>query len=103
MIQPVLPDRFRCSIQRWLEHAISPGSFLMAVLENDLRGAMANADNMSIKQLPGIVCWLHGYAPMGSWGSRETVSRWLDTIKSASDSALHDHRETIRVLMERAP
>jgi len=55
----------------------TPGSFLAAVLSNDLKEACLRADDMNQKALYQIVCWCYNELPSGSWGSKEAVERWL--------------------------
>ncbi len=58
---------------RYMEQGIDPGSFLQAVLCNDLRQAVASADSTNRTKLADIVQWLYGEAPSSSWGSEENV------------------------------
>lgn len=74
MIKPHLPERFRESIDLYLERGILPGSFLLAVLENKLKEALGAADWMSVHELPGIVSWLYNNVPFNVWGSEERVT-----------------------------
>lgn len=72
-----LPESAKGTMQRYIEHGIEPGSFLMAVLSNDLRGACERADSQNKHLLFEYVQWLYNYAPQGCWGDRATVSTWL--------------------------
>ena len=65
------------SLRRYLDHRISPGGFLTAVLSNDLLEAMQYADRESREELFAIVCWLVRYFPSGCWGSPQRVHAWL--------------------------
>lgn len=76
MIKPYLPHRFFDSMMRWIEHGVKPGSFLSAVLSNDLSESFACADAMSVHELPGIVSWLYNDAPRVCWGSPERMATW---------------------------
>lgn len=78
MIEPHLPERFKSSIELYLEYGILPCSFLQSVLENDLKMAFANADVQSVRELPGLVCWLYNRIPIGAWGSPEKVRDWVE-------------------------
>ena len=53
------------------------GHFLMAVLSNDLRVAVARADPDNRKRLAQIVCYCHNEIPSCCWGSKEKVEAWL--------------------------
>jgi hypothetical protein len=65
-------------MERYLEHGIPPGSFLMAVLENNLKEAFARADDISVKELPGIVAWLYNMVPIDAWGSPEICRNYME-------------------------
>jgi hypothetical protein len=53
------------------------GSFLTAVLSNDLQDAVSRGDPMNRRLLPEIVAFLVNYAPGTCWGTPERVARWL--------------------------
>ena len=65
-------------LERWIDHGIEPGSFLMAVIENDLRRACENADIGNRAQLFEIVSLLYNHAPAGCWGSPERARAWVE-------------------------
>lgn len=58
-------------------HGILPGSFLRAVLENDLREACNRADEINQRAIYQHVFFLRNYAPMWCWGSPEAVREWV--------------------------
>lgn len=68
------------ALNRYLEHGIIPGSFLTAVLENDLFEAMARADSVNQKRIFKICCYIYKHFPLGSYGSPEAVNRYLKHI-----------------------
>lgn len=53
------------------------GSFLRAILENDLRAAAVRADDLNRFAITDIVLFLHSYAPSNAWGSPTAVAAWL--------------------------
>lgn len=53
-----IPQRMRDSLRRYFLHGIRPGSFLTAVVENDLFGAVRHADPENLAILPTYVRWL---------------------------------------------
>jgi hypothetical protein len=65
------------AFQRYFDYGFEPGSFGMAVLSNDLVGAVLYADPWNKKMLPGTVQWLLDNAPYGSWGNSTLVKEWL--------------------------
>lgn len=71
-----IPEHMRDGFKLWFENRISPGSFGMAVLTNDLKEAIGRADHINRNHINSIVAWLYNYAPNGSWGSHEAVQNW---------------------------
>lgn len=65
------------NLERYIEHGVPTGSFLRALLENNLRESCWRADKANRLLLWEYVCWLHHYAPQDCWGSPEKVKAWL--------------------------
>ena len=65
------------ALELYVKERIPTGSFLEAVLCNDLREAIGRADENNQRVLPEIVAWLYNEAPSNCWGSREKVTAWL--------------------------
>jgi hypothetical protein len=63
-------ENYRC-------HHIRPGSFTLAVLENDLLRAIDLADYDSLKSMPDICRYVWHQLPAQSHGSEERVAAWL--------------------------
>jgi len=72
-----IPVLMRDAIKRYVFEHIKPGGFLRAVLTNDLRNAVAYADDVNLPLLPVYVKWFHNFAPCGCWGSQARMDRWL--------------------------
>jgi hypothetical protein len=64
-------------IDRYVEHHIEPGSFLRAVLENNLREALGRADSTNRFALFDIVTYLYNCVPHNCWGDAKRVEEWL--------------------------
>lgn len=73
----LLPEHMREAMERYLEHRLHPGGFLMAVLQGDLFEAAWAADDISSKKLFDYVKWLSNYAPLAAFGSSRRVHDWL--------------------------
>jgi len=71
-----IPDHMVGAIERWIEHGIPPGDFLMAVLCNDLKEAVGRADDINVTLLPAYVSYFYNDAPSQCWGSPEKVLAW---------------------------
>ena len=72
-----VPDHVRPGMVRYIFDFIPVGDFLQAVIANDLKGAVAQADDENIRNLPAIVNWFYNWAPGNCWGSREAYHAWL--------------------------
>lgn len=53
------------------------GSFLMAVICNDLYRAVTSADENNLRNLPAYVHFFYNYAPASCWGSLKLYDYWL--------------------------
>lgn len=65
------------SLDRYIEDRIPTGSFLRAVLENDLMEAVGRADLTNRNNLHAICLYVYNNLPRGSWGSVEAVEKHL--------------------------
>jgi hypothetical protein len=74
----LIPQHMRGAMQRYIENRIPPGSFLTAVLANDLMGALRRADHINRECLHDYGMWLANYAPPACYGSPEAVRAWLN-------------------------
>lgn len=73
----LIPGHMHGGVRRWIENGIPPGSFLAAVLSNDLREACARADDVNRNRLHDIVSFFYSYAPNGCWGSPDRFQDWM--------------------------
>lgn len=71
-------DYMAGAVQRYIEQGIEPGSFMRALLSNDLRGAIARADGMNIARIPHWVVWMENNLPGASWGSVQNYEGWIE-------------------------
>lgn len=58
------------------------GSFLRAIISNNLKEAVMLADHKNIKIIPIYVSWFYNHAPASCWGSSDAYSHWLAEIES---------------------
>jgi len=72
-----IPNRMMGGIQRYISNNIRPGGFLSAVIQNDLREAVARADDENLRNLPAYVAYFWNNAPSLCWGSAKAMDRWL--------------------------
>ncbi len=73
-----LPESSRGAMKRYIEYGIEPGSFLTAVIENNLSESFACADENNRFLLFDIVSWFYSTAPMQCWKSRENRIAWQE-------------------------
>jgi len=64
------------SLERYVEHGISTGGFLDAVLKNNLKGACEKADSENQRHLWDVVCYCYNQIPYECRGSEEIVNMW---------------------------
>ena len=65
------------SLERYVNDRCPTGSFLRAVLSNDLMDACARADMRNQRRLPEIASYIYNNLPMLCWGSLNKVESWL--------------------------
>lgn len=73
-----LPERCHAGLADYIMKGAEPGGFLCALLGNDLRDAIARADDENRKRIVDYVAFLNSKAPARCWGSRERVDAWID-------------------------
>ena len=83
----LIPDHMWGAIERYIVRGIPPGSFLTAVLSNDLKGAFINADEVNTDNMRQWVQFLYNYAPGDCWGSPERVEAWLSQFRQQDEVA----------------
>lgn len=80
-------EYFIQSLNRYVNHGLMPGSFLTAVLSNDLMGAISHSDLNAQQNLVAICKYIYNNLPGDCWGSRERVREYHDRIMSANRNA----------------
>jgi hypothetical protein len=83
---PIRDDLYG-AFERYLNHGIMPGSFLTAVLENNLCEAFGRADSFNSATLKHIVGYVYNHLPSNSWGSREKVQEYLKSLLTEKEGA----------------
>ena len=76
-----IPDHMRDGIELWIDQGIEPGSFLMAVICNDLKGAFASADSINESRIKNFVQFFYWHAPSECWGSTEKATAWANECR----------------------
>ncbi len=73
----LIPSQMHGAVERYLMQGIPPGSFLTAVLENDLVGSFGRADGENLEAMKGWADFIYNYLPTGCHGSPEVVDDWI--------------------------
>jgi len=70
-----VPRNIQTALTDYIERGIPVGSFLHAVLSNDLFDAVSRTENSDA--LSDIVNWIHDCAPQNCYGCEAVVLRWI--------------------------
>lgn len=73
----MLPGHMRDGLERYMTHGIPPGSFLEAVLCNDLKGAVGKADHINSLYIKAWAEFMVWHMPALAQGSVERVNTWI--------------------------
>ena len=73
-----IPDATAEGLMRYLDHHVRPGSFLSAVICNDLRESLGCADDENASSLQALVAFLYNEVLTVAWGSPEKFQAWLE-------------------------
>jgi len=71
------PAHLRPGMAAYFKEGVLPGSFLVAVLENNLYQAFACADEVSKAGLEDVVRWCYMNLPSVAWGNEDRVMQWV--------------------------
>lgn len=72
-----LPEHMQNGMRLYIERGIEPGSFMYAVLCNDLMGAFGCADSVNQRRIKDFCQFLYNDAPSKCHGSPEKVRAWI--------------------------
>lgn len=73
-----VPEYMRASAQAYIDTGRPVGDFMMAVLTNNLKAAIAHADEENAAAMRHWVHWLYWDVPSNAHGDRETVMAWIN-------------------------
>ena len=70
-------DSTKIAIDMYAERRMPPGSFVEAVLCNNLKEALGRADDDNLRDIYEIVKYCYWEIPANCWGSPQKVKAWL--------------------------
>ena len=82
---PYVPEHTQDTLRRYVEDGLYPGSFVTAVLCNDLFGAISRADSMNASALKDICLFVYNRMPADSWGSAEKMRAWVEKVNAMKE------------------
>ena len=102
----LIPEHCRDGLREYIKRGRPTGSFLMAVLRNDLRATFECADDTNRAVVFDYIKFLYNDAPTWCWGSPAKVERWmahkgldgLDSFDTSSSTSRQHYIDTGRFL-----
>lgn len=83
----------RRALDKWGEGQPHPtGSFLEAILTNDLKRAVGHADRYNMLTIPAIVAYMVNELPFECYGSTKKYDAWIAKAQTARTSAQETKR-----------
>ena len=74
---PEVPEHTQAALRRYVEQGLMPGSFLLAVLTNNLIAAVTHADSDNRRCLFEICRFVFNNLPSDCWGTADKVYEWV--------------------------
>lgn len=76
-----IPQHTLQGLERYVKDHTPTGSFLEAVLSNDLFKAVEKADYLNLRALVEIVKYIYNEIPVCCWGSSEKYEAWVVRVE----------------------
>ena len=73
----LIPEHMRFGVKEYIEDGVPQGSFLAAVIKNDLKETFLRADDINRRNIVGFVEFFYRFAPINCWGSAENYYAWI--------------------------
>lgn len=86
-----LPEHMQSGARLYIEQGILTGSFLTAVLQNNLVNAIGQADSINRQELLAWANWLMWDIPAIAWGSVEKVQAYIEGIREKEQKGATIH------------
>lgn len=72
-----VPPDIMAEIREYIDYYRPTGSFLKAVITNNLSDAVAHADAKNMENISAIVIYFYNQAPQSCWGSEKAYQDWI--------------------------
>jgi len=76
-----IPFYTQQSLNLYVFNKIQPGGFLIAVLANDLMGAVSKCDAWNHHHMKDICNFVYNRIPSNAWGSYHAVQKYLESAE----------------------
>jgi hypothetical protein len=84
-LDELVPSHDHGGIRRYYQDGIPPGHFLTAIIDNDLKGVFARADEINKAAIEQILMWFRWHPPAGTWGYPGACKDYLQNFKETDD------------------
>jgi len=71
-----IPSHMMAAMKQYVSHGMVSSDFLKAVIDNDLKQAVATADDLNVSIIHLYVRWFYNRAPALCWGSPLNRTAW---------------------------
>ena len=72
-----IPEYMESGVNDYVSMGLGQGSFLKAIICNDLKAAVMAADHVNMRNIPAYVEYFYNHAPFECWGSNEKYDAWV--------------------------
>ncbi len=79
------PAVMKGAIERYILYGMFPGDFLAAIIENDLKGAVANSDSRNINFIQDLVKFFFNETSSECWGRKNAMNEWNESLSKISN------------------
>jgi hypothetical protein len=87
----LIPEKIMRALVRHTVLGEATGSFVFAVLRNDLKDTFRMGSEEALEALPQILAWLYWHAPSESYGSAQAVAEWRLKMKETAPVEFDRH------------
>jgi hypothetical protein len=85
-----IPDALHEGLAGYILDGIPTGSFLEAVIDNDLGEACSRADDTNRRYIFEIVTWMYNVCPTNIWGREGSHMRHVKAMRKAREADRKD-------------